>query len=271
MPAGPALTAMALPPALRAWAEGALLIRLPAGPGHSDFPAMPHAMLTLRLRPAQGRLWADEAQLHTLFTQPSRHAHHGPAVAMGLLLRAEAAACLLGHAGLVQVNQVLPWGQVAGPAEGHRLADELDAAGPPSACLGALMRSFARAMDSAARGHGARVQALCAALGRHGAQAGAELGLGPRQVQRQSQAVLGLGPKQFQRLVRFRGALSQALLQPGAAGAGLAVEAGYHDQSHLLRDVRQFTGHSLGKVLERTELDPAFWPLASHRPLRAAA
>lgn len=56
-------------------------------------------------------------------------------------------------------------------------------------------------------------------------------------------------PRTFQRLVRLNAALSLALHDPGGfsgAGAALALEAGYCDQSHLGRDLRRLAGAPLG-------------------------
>ncbi|MCI4061687.1 helix-turn-helix domain-containing protein [Micromonospora sp. R77] len=65
---------------------------------------------------------------------------------------------------------------------------------------------------------------------------------------------LGLPPKVVARLLRFQTAyasLGRELITapgaepvPGAGWAELAVRCGYYDQSHLIRDFRQFTGES---------------------------
>lgn len=53
---------------------------------------------------------------------------------------------------------------------------------------------------------------------------------------------VGVSPKQFCRIVRFRHAFD--LLTDGDANAAslIAVDAGFFDQSHLIRDFRQFAG-----------------------------
>lgn len=54
---------------------------------------------------------------------------------------------------------------------------------------------------------------------------------------------VGIGPRSFQRLHRFQSLLA-LLEQPGAAPdwAGLAQQAGYYDQSHMIREFRGFSG-----------------------------
>jgi len=57
---------------------------------------------------------------------------------------------------------------------------------------------------------------------------------------------VGLPPKLFARICRFRSARTAALAaQPGPHGhdwASLALDSGYFDQSHLIRDFQDFTG-----------------------------
>lgn len=52
---------------------------------------------------------------------------------------------------------------------------------------------------------------------------------------------VGVTPKMFLRLLRFRGAMQQAASRV-QSWAELAAEYGYHDQSHMIRDFRQFAG-----------------------------
>ncbi len=62
---------------------------------------------------------------------------------------------------------------------------------------------------------------------------------------------IGLAPKTAARLIRFDRVL-QALDRPGRPGwARAAAEAGYADQSHLIRDVRTFTGGTPSQFLAR--------------------
>ncbi|MEV0157240.1 helix-turn-helix transcriptional regulator [Micromonospora sp. NPDC050686] len=93
---------------------------------------------------------------------------------------------------------------------------------------------------------GPRVAALLAA-GRPVAAAAAEVGLGPRLLHRRSRALFGYGPKTLARILRMRRAL--ALARTGVGLAEVAARAGYADQAHLTRDVRELTGVAPGALL----------------------
>jgi AraC-like DNA-binding protein len=54
----------------------------------------------------------------------------------------------------------------------------------------------------------------------------------------------GLSPKAWQRLTRFRLAVRYKMLKPKASMLELVTEFQYTDQSHLIRDFKQFTGYS---------------------------
>lgn len=76
----------------------------------------------------------------------------------------------------------------------------------------------------------------------------AGLGVSRQYLAAQFRDHVGLSPKLFARICRFRAARAAALATaPGAQGhdwAGLALDSGYFDQSHLIRDFRDFTGTS---------------------------
>ncbi len=73
-------------------------------------------------------------------------------------------------------------------------------------------------------------------------------GLGDRQFRRACVRQSGLGPKQLSRILRFRHALR--LLRDRAQNlAGLALECGYYDQAHMIRDFRLLAGTSPRRYL----------------------
>lgn len=255
------------PPDLGADVEAGIVVRRPAG--ESRFPAMPRAMLTLPLDAG----WPAAVTFHALSTRPSVQRHGAPVAALGLVLLPAAAARLLGASTGALVDQVLPWAEVAGSAEARRLADELALAAHPAARLQALQHSLRRTL---ARGP-ARVQAaradalqqLCLAVGAHGARAAPLLGLSERQLQRRCMALLALSPKRLQRLVRFQAALRGAVRASRLPGAEAALDAGFFDQSHLAREVRQLAGQPLRQVLAGAHDGGTWWPLQAQRlPLR---
>jgi AraC-like DNA-binding protein len=83
-----------------------------------------------------------------------------------------------------------------------------------------------------------------------------EMGLSRRQLQRRLRRTLGPAPKAYQRLARLyyfhiliRGNRND-LFQPRTL-ADAAIAAGYHDQSHLDRDIRLVNGFSMGELRTR--------------------
>ena len=263
------------PPEAAHWVDGAVVVRLGAAAGASRFPAMPHAMLTVRLLhaadgSATAPMLAGPVTFHTLSTRPVAYPHTGDITALGLLVRPAAAACLLGHATGALADQVLGWDLLAGASEASRLAGELQQARTDLQRLRALLASLQRALDAAGRGRDADLARLCHAVGLLGAQAGDHLGLGRRQLERRCQAVLGVAPKQFQRLVRFQQALSTAVAGGTPRLAETALEAGFYDQSHLARDARQLAGAPVGRLLAAARPDSSWWSLATRRSLHGA-
>lgn len=73
---------------------------------------------------------------------------------------------------------------------------------------------------------------------------------------------MGLSPKLYSRLLRFQGAVRRARGAPGAAWADLALDAGYSDQPHFIREFREFAGITPG---EYRALSPRE---AHHVPIR---
>jgi methylphosphotriester-DNA--protein-cysteine methyltransferase len=74
------------------------------------------------------------------------------------------------------------------------------------------------------------------------------LGITRRHLERIFAEAVGLTPKMACRVARFRRALALAGAAPGMGWSRLALEAGYYDQAHLIRDFRELAG-----------LTPAAW------------
>ncbi|WRZ95887.1 helix-turn-helix transcriptional regulator [Streptomyces sp. NBC_01007] len=74
-----------------------------------------------------------------------------------------------------------------------------------------------------------------------------ELGLSARQLHRRSLAAFGYGPKTLARVLRLQRAL--ALARDGVPFAETALRAGFADQAHLARDVRELAGATLGELV----------------------
>jgi AraC-like DNA-binding protein len=72
------------------------------------------------------------------------------------------------------------------------------------------------------------------------------VGLSTRQLQRRSTAAFGYGTKTLGRILRMQQAL--ALIRGGDRAVDSAVRAGYADQSHLSREVKDLAGVSLTQL-----------------------
>lgn len=127
-------------------------------------------------------------------------------------------------------------------AEVRRLGARVAAAPDPATALEEIALDRSPAPDPALR-H------LVAALdaGRPVAATADELGLGTRQLHRRCLAAFGYGPKTLARILRLQRAL--ALARSGVPLAATAIRAGYADQPHLTRDVREFAGRTPGELL----------------------
>ena len=67
-----------------------------------------------------------------------------------------------------------------------------------------------------------------------------DLGLSPRQVQRRFVTAVGIPPKRFVRVIRFARLWQMASMSPPEAWASLAVDYGFADQAHMVREFRSF-------------------------------
>ncbi|MFJ9657000.1 helix-turn-helix domain-containing protein [Streptomyces griseoflavus] len=132
-------------------------------------------------------------------------------------------------------------------AEVRRLTARVDAAGDPARGLEDL--ALRRAADTVPPDPLLTRLASALDAGRPVAATADELGLTARQVHRRSLAAFGYGPKTLARILRMRRALD--LARAGVPFAETAARAGYADQPHLARDVRDLTGLPLGRLLAR--------------------
>jgi len=75
------------------------------------------------------------------------------------------------------------------------------------------------------------------------------LGLPARTLERHFRREVGLSPKRMSRIVRFHAVVG--VLDRGARPdwTAVALDAGYYDQAHLIRDFRQFSGITPGAYL----------------------
>jgi AraC-like DNA-binding protein len=70
-------------------------------------------------------------------------------------------------------------------------------------------------------------------------QLASDAGISSRQLERRFLREVGLGPKLLGRIIRFQ-QVFRAVEQCDSAWAEIAIECGYYDQAHLIRDFNQF-------------------------------
>ncbi|MFD6287912.1 helix-turn-helix domain-containing protein [Streptomyces sp. NPDC060205] len=129
--------------------------------------------------------------------------------------------------------------------EVRRLTERVDAAADPAAALEAV--AVGRAAGAAAPDP--RLRAVVAALSAGAAVAATaeKVGWSERQLHRRALVAFGYGPKTLARVLRLQRAL--ALARDGNAAAEVAAVAGFADQAHLAREVRELAGAPLGELL----------------------
>lgn len=267
------LQVLPVPDPLSRWVDAAVVVRLAPGQRESRFPAMPRAMLVMHLMRAEADApWSvsQPPTFHTLTTKPTVYTHSGGITALGLIVRASAAACLLQRLRGAATDQSLPWSEVVGAPEARRLADELEPMDSEWTCLRALTASLGRAMEGVAADPWQQTEKLCEAVGRRGAQAGEELGIGRRQLERRCRNVLGIAPKHFERLERFHRALTSVVTQDATSLAQESLDAGYCDQSHMALDARQLGGASVLQMKSQAAPGTPWWALSTPRALLEA-
>jgi AraC-like DNA-binding protein len=80
--------------------------------------------------------------------------------------------------------------------------------------------------------------------------------LSPRQFYRQFVEREGVSPKLFARIARFESAMKLKNAQPAKDWLSVAVELGYYDYQHLVRDFREFTGLTPNAFLQADAQSP---------------
>lgn len=74
-------------------------------------------------------------------------------------------------------------------------------------------------------------------------------GLSQRQLSRKFQKYVGLSPKEYLRISRFITSLTHLKRSPATSLTEVACETGYYDQSHFIRDYKDYTGFTPGQLL----------------------
>jgi AraC-like DNA-binding protein len=142
------------------------------------------------------------------------------------------------------------WGDAADSLRGELLEARTDAA-RFAALERALLHRFAAAPP---RRHAGMLAAL-RALANHQppervATLADRLGVSPRRLASRFEDEVGLAPKRLARILRFQRALAALATSAGAANLSrLALDSGYFDHAHFVRDFRAFAGTSPSGLL----------------------
>ena len=258
-----------VPPDLQPWLMAAVVVDTPATLAQSHFPAMVSSMLVVRLAGqvhCRGALVPPSAWI-SASTTAMVYDHAGPVRAVGLVLQPEAPVALFAST-RGQVNAMRPMAELAGDAWAAVEYNVL-AAADDDARLDVLCQFIRATAAPPADCEQRRLQALelmAAACCGVDANTDPRMGLSTRQFERRFVAHWGMAPKQFQVIARLNSTLGSALAAPGDTAAGLAVDQGYYDQSHMARDVRRLAGQPLQALVQGSRS-----PVTEHWPLQVGA
>ncbi|MEV2250664.1 DUF6597 domain-containing transcriptional factor [Streptomyces sp. NPDC050147] len=178
-------------------------------------------------------------------TRAYRPESHGAARYVGIRFYPGTAPAFLGVPAHELRDRRVDLADVWPSAEARRLTERMDAARDPAAVLesAALARADGSPPPDPLLAH--VVKSLDA--GRSIASTAEEAGVNARLLHRRSLAAFGYGPKTLARVLRLQRAL--ALARGGLAYAETAAVAGFADQAHLARDVKELTGVPLSRLL----------------------
>ncbi|MFD7300492.1 helix-turn-helix domain-containing protein [Streptomyces pharetrae] len=190
-------------------------------------------------------LWS-EGRLRVAGPDTRAHLPDGPPVSWaGIRFPPGVAPALLGVPAHELRDRRVELTELRPAAEVRRLRARVEAAPDPMTGLEAAAGDLA----AAAGPPDPLLRRLVAALeaGHPVAATADALGIGARSLHRRSLAAFGYGPKTLARVLRLQRAL--ALARTGVPYAETAARAGFADQAHLARDVRDLTGVPLGRLL----------------------
>lgn len=200
------------------------------------------------------RLDQGEAFVAGVHLRPALSRSLGSQVGVHVFLPLESLRCLLQMPMDKLINQVFPLETILG-ADARRLGETLLYARNCDERIAlldaALAHHFARCVPLSAQ------QAWALSLLRHRpdldiAEIAREIGWSRKHLAERTKDAVGVGPRSFRRLLRFQ------LLTDSLRGiskpdwARLALEAGYYDQSHLIREFREFAELTPGEYIVRS-------------------
>ena len=86
------------------------------------------------------------------------------------------------------------------------------------------------------------------------------MGITNRTLERHFMATVGMSPKKFLRIVRFKQAAQQLrLFKSSFMLSDIAVQCGYYDQSHFIKEFKALYGDSPGTYYDRLFAETDLW------------
>ncbi len=175
---------------------------------------------------------------------------HGPVAVFGMGVTAAGWAAMIGADASTMLNRVIDATGLFGAARVQAAATALRAAAgveARAAIAAALVRDVVRRGASNATGFVRQVDAwLAASPSPEMSALIAATGLSRRQVERKCNALYGAPPKLLAR--KYRALRAAVAMVAGDETPGDAVERGFYDQSHMIREIKQFVGLTPGQI-----------------------
>ena len=171
----------------------------------------------------------------------------------GARLRAGSAPAVLGISATEICDLVVPL-NLLWRSPVRELADRLETETSHERRIRILGRFLAAAAEKSGKSAPSSVAHCVSRLsapqtGPHFASLAAELGSSERQLRRTFEYYVGIGPKRFWRIMRFQRLLDGMRARDRTPWADVAQSYGYSDQSHLIREVREFAGEAPASLL----------------------
>ncbi len=180
-----------------------------------------------------------------------------PAMA-GVRLRPEGVAAFLRDTPAAIAGAVIELDAILGPGV-ERLRDQLAATADLRRRVLLLAAAVARHLGAAPLPSPAVRHALAVLQASRGAAPIRELaratGYSHRWLTERFRAEVGLAPKAFARVVRFESAFERLCTLDRVRWAEFALDCGYYDQAHLVRDFRELAGATPTEVFRRRAPD----------------
>jgi AraC-like DNA-binding protein len=234
---GAAYREWAAPPDLACALECGWVLQVGRGADHVQ-RVLPDGCIDLVHVPHRGVIVAGPSTRAFLSTVRAGHA------AVGVRFRPGAAPGVLGVPAAVLRDRSPDLGDLWGARGATASAHVADAASPE-----ARLRALVALVRTARAGAGPPDRLVRCAVRRVAATPSmpvtalaADLGLSERQLRRRFDDAVGYGPKRLARILRLRSALAAARGAPHVGWLRHALEGGYVDHAHLVRDCRDLTG-----------------------------